>query len=122
MDVYESAKSAFQDELRNRDVRLSEKELVIIEAAYNFPALQKYIDNDVATVRLKAAYSERYQVGRERELYHQQNVQNIARIIAQRVALEKRERPLQVISESKSKEFQGFVKTARARGCDIYPC
>lgn len=122
MDAYQTALTIFLQEIKGANIQLSQEELSRIQKAYNVPAVQLYINTDIERAKNSAAYYERDRVAREKELYHSENIKNIARTIARRVILEKRERPFQMITESKSLEFRGFVKTAGARGCDMYPC
>lgn len=122
MDVYRIALQAFNSELQESRVTISDTERSRILQQFNYGAVQKYIDDDIDRVRRAATLPERDRVAKEREAYHNQNVTNIASTIARRVVIEKRERPYQILTESKTAEFRGFVKTAGARGCDVYPC
>lgn len=124
MDVYQIALQAFNSLLQESRVTISETERSMILQQYDYRAVQNYIDNDIERVRRSATLLERDRVAREREAYHKQNVINISSAIARRVVIEKRERPYQILTESKTSEFRGFVKTAGIRGCDldVYPC
>ena len=122
MDVSQTALKAFKDVLQESKVSVSEIEMSRIQQQYNYRAVQEFIDSDIDRARRTAPFQDRDRVSREREEYHKQNVVNIASAIARRVIIEKRERPYQIVNESKAAEFRGYVKTAGARGCDVYPC
>ena len=122
MDVYQIALQTLNSKLLEARVTITDTERVRIQQQYNYQAVQKYIDNDIERARQSALLHERDRVTREREAYHKQNVIDIVSTIARRVIIEKRDNPYQILTESKTAEFRGFVKTAGARGCDVYPC
>lgn len=122
MDVFQVALQTFNASLQESKIVLSDIEKSRLQEKFNFQAVQKYIDDDIQRARRTAPIFETERVAREREEYHRQNIVNIVQAVVRRVAIEKRERPFQVLTESKATEFRGFVKTAAARGCDVYPC
>lgn len=122
MDVFQIAFQKFNSALQESRVVLSDIEKARVQREFNFQAVQRYIDDDIQRARKAAPIFESDRVAREREEYHRQNIINIVQTVARRVAIEKRDRPYQILTESKTAEFRGFVKTAAARGCDVYPC
>lgn len=122
MDVFKVALQTFNSSLQESRIVLSDIEKSRIQEKFNFQAVQKYINDDIQRARRAAPIFETERVAREREEYHRQNIVNIVQTVVRRVAIEKRDRPLQILTESKTIEFRGFVKTAAARGCDVYPC
>lgn len=122
MNVRDIVISEFRNLFLRHGIRVSSEILAIAETPFNLRAVQEAVDKDLERIRRESSFLTSIEITRkvqEREKYHEERLQKLARTYALKIFEIQRTGFLSVYRVAIE---QRSLKESAGVSCDIYPC